>query len=143
MKFKDAILLGDFNSAKALASDMDMEILRDTLYLVAYDSGSITPYGFVNDLLLDEETSEIHYTASFLMSMALNHLEGAYQIAFHHANKAAELSPNDMSYQEFLLFFHAIPDKLLSNDEAIKIAKNILEREPNNKTALSVINETM
>lgn len=142
MKFKDAILRGDYKSANALASDMDMEILRDTLYLLAYDSGSITPYGFVNDLLLDEETSEIHYTASFLMSMALNHLEGAYKIAFYHANKAAELSPNDMSCQEYLLFFYAIPDKLVSNDEAIKIAKNILERDPKNMTVLSVINET-
>jgi hypothetical protein len=142
MKFNDAILRGDFKSAKELASDMDMETLRDTLCLLAYDSGSITSYGFVNDLLLEVETSEIHYTASFIMGMALNHLEGAYQIAFHHAYKAAELSPNDMSYQEYLLFFHAIPDKLLRNKEAIKIAKNILEKEPKNETALLVIEET-
>jgi len=141
VKFNDAILRGDFVKAKELASQMNMDTLRDTLFLLAYEGGSIAPYGFVNYLLLEEETSEIHYITSYLLSMALNHLEGAYQIAFHHAKKAAELLPNDMSYKEYLLFFHTIPERLLRKDEAVKIANIILENEPNNKAALLVIKE--
>ncbi|KQU21835.1 hypothetical protein ASG65_21265 [Bacillus sp. Leaf13] len=74
--------------------------------------------------------------------MALNHLEGDYQTSFHHAKKAEELSPNDMSYKEYLFFFHAIPDKLLGNEEALEIANEILKNELNNKVSLTVIRET-
>ncbi|MFJ8064618.1 hypothetical protein ACIQYS_08310 [Psychrobacillus sp. NPDC096426] len=35
-----------------------------------------------------------------------------------------------------------IPDKLLGDEEAFKIANEILKNEPNNKAALSVISET-
>ncbi|WP_342601071.1 hypothetical protein MHB48_08740 [Psychrobacillus sp. FSL H8-0483] len=142
MKFNDAILLGDFVKAKELASQMDMDSLRETLFLLAYDNENIATYGFISYLLLEEETSEFHYIASYLFSMALNHLEGAYQTAFHHAKKATDLSPNDMSYKEYILFFNAIPDKLLGNEEALGIANEILKNEPNNKVALSVISET-
>nr|WP_106779158.1 hypothetical protein [Lysinibacillus timonensis] len=142
MNFHDAIVLGDFLKAKELASQMNTESLRDTLFLLAYDNENIATYGFVSYLLLEEETSELHYIASYLFSMAFNHLEGAYQIAFHHAIKAAELSPNDMSYKEYLLFFNDIPDKLLGNKKALEIAKEILKKEPNNKAALSVVSKT-
>ena len=141
MEFNDAILLGDFEKAKEIASQLDTDSLRDTLFLLAYDNGNIATYGFISYLLLEEETSELHYIASYLFSMALNHIKGAYQTSFHHAKKAAELSPNDMSYKEYLLFFNAIPDKLLGNEEAFEIANEILKNEPNNKVALSVISE--
>ena len=32
------------------------------------------------------------------------HLEGAYQTSFHHAIKAVELLPNNISCKEYLLF---------------------------------------
>lgn len=142
MEFNDAILLGDFEKAKELATQMDMDSLRDTLFLLAYDNENIATYGFISYVLLEEETSEFHYIASYLFGMALNHLKGAYQTSFHHAKKAAELSPDDMSYKEYLLFFNAIPDKLLGNAEAFEIANEILKHDPNNKAALSVIHET-
>lgn len=142
MNFNDAILRGDFLTAKELASQMDMETLNDNLFLIAYDEENITPLGFINFLLVKEETSEYHYIASFLLSMALNYLEGAYQIAFHHAKRAVELTPNDISYKEYLLFFNTIPDKLLNNEEAQEIANEILEYEPTNKTALSIVSDT-
>lgn len=50
-------------------------------------------------------------------------------------------SPNDDSCKEYILLFNALPEKLLSNVEAIEIANKILEIDPVNNTALSVINE--
>jgi len=109
---------------------MDIDTLRDSLFLIAYDNENLIPYRFVNYLLLERETSQLHYLASFLLCMALNHLDGAYQIAFFHATKAAELATNDISYMEYLLFFYEIPDQLLSkkraNDMAIQILKKTL-----------------
>lgn len=137
--FKQAIVKGDFSKAKYLSIHMDLETLTDTLYLIAYDDETITPYGFVNYLLLDKESSELHYLASFLLSMGLNHLEGAYQTAFFHAKKAVELSPNDISYKEYLLLFYEIPEQLLTKEEATDIAKEILEEDPENKASLFVL----
>ena len=79
--FKQAVIKGNFTKAKQLSINM-------------------------NYLLLDKESSELHYLASFLLSMGLNHLQGAYQTAFFHAKKAVELSPQDNSYKEYLLFFY-------------------------------------
>ncbi|MGG2028300.1 hypothetical protein AB1282_21595 [Gottfriedia sp. S16(2024)] len=141
MYFKDAILSGDFNRARELSSNMDGESLLEALFLIAYEEESIAPYGFANFQLLEEETSENHYVISFILSMALNYLEGAYQTSFHHAKKAIELSPYDISYKEYLLYFNALPEKLLKNEEAIEVANLILVKDPTNTTALKVINE--
>ncbi|KQL42351.1 hypothetical protein AN960_03695 [Bacillus sp. FJAT-25509] len=141
MYFKDAILSGDFNRARELSSNMDGESLLEALFLIAYEEESIAPYGFANFQLLEEETSENHYVISFILSMALNYLGGAYQISFHHAKKAIELSPYDISYKEYLLYFNALPEKLLKNEEAIEVANLILVKDPTNTTALKVINE--
>lgn len=71
--------------------------------------------------------------------MGLNHLEGAYQAAFFHAKKAVGLSPNDISYKEYLLLFYEIPEQLLTKEEATDIAKEILEEDPENKVSLFVL----
>ncbi|MBS2967871.1 hypothetical protein J9317_03660 [Metabacillus sp. KIGAM252] len=143
MEFKEAILSADFQKAKEIAShkNMDAESLMDNLFLIAYEEGSMAAYGFANQLILEEETSEHHYLASFLLSMGLTHFEGAYPTAFYHAKRAAELSPEDLSYKEYLLFFHILPDPLLSREEAIDIAGQILEVEPDNDSALEVLNQ--
>ncbi|WP_088012311.1 hypothetical protein [Gottfriedia acidiceleris] len=141
MYFKDAILSGDFIKARELSSNMDGESLLEELFLIAYEEESIAPYAFANFQLLEEESSENHYMISFILSMALNYLEGAYQASFHHAKKAMELSPEDNSYKEYILYFNKLPERLLSNEEAIEVANSILENDPINTTALSVINE--
>ncbi|MBT2696635.1 hypothetical protein J7E79_04275 [Bacillus sp. ISL-40] len=138
--FKQAIKKGEFVKAKQLSKTMDLEALTETLFLIAYDDETIAPYGFANYLLFDKETSELHYLASFLLCMGLNHLDGAYQTSFFHAKRAIELAPEDISYKEYLLLFFEMPEPLLSKDEATKIAKEILKVDPENKAALSVIN---
>lgn len=139
--FKQAIIKGNFAKAKHFTLNMDLDTLTEELYLLAYDGETIAPYGFANYLLFDKESSELHYLASYLLSMGLNHLEGAYQTAFFHAKRAVELAPHDNSYKEYLLFFYEIPAKLLTKDEATKIAIEILKIDPKNKPALSVLNE--
>ena len=54
MKFNDAIKLGNFVKAKELASQMDMDFLRETLFLLAYDKEEIATYGFISYLLHEE-----------------------------------------------------------------------------------------
>ncbi|MFD9627718.1 hypothetical protein [Peribacillus muralis] len=136
--FKQAIVNGDFVKAKHTALNMDVENLKEILFVVAYDEENIAPYSFVNYLLVDKETSELHHLASFLLSMALNHINGAYQTACFHAKKAAELSPDDISFKEYLLLFYDLPEQLISKEEANKIAKEILMIDPDNATVKSI-----
>ncbi|MFT4416290.1 hypothetical protein ACLM5H_20710 [Fredinandcohnia humi] len=131
----EAITLGDFAKAKQFAAQYDLKTLEDELFLLAYDEGSIAPYGFVCAMLIEKETSRWHYIASILLSMAINHLDGAYFTAFYHAKRASELSPDDSSYKEALLFYYEIPEQPLSREEALKIATEMLREDPKNKAA--------
>ncbi|WP_146130573.1 hypothetical protein [Laceyella sediminis] len=89
----------------------------------------------MSSLIVKHEEATFHCIASHLMSLPLCSIDGAYNVGFYHAKRAVELSPEDASFKEHLLFYHAIPDKLLSDEEAEKIAKSILEMEPDNQTA--------
>lgn len=131
----ETIKVGDFQKAKQIASGLDLKAIEDELFLFAYNEGSIAPYGFVCAMLIEKETSEWHYIASLLLSMAINHLEDAYFITFYHAKRAVELSPNDIGYKEALLFYHEIPDQPLSKKEALTLAAEILKIDPSNKAA--------
>ena len=64
--FKHTIKKGEFVKAKQLSKTMDLEALTETLFLITYDDETIAPYGFAKYLLIDKETFELHYLASFL-----------------------------------------------------------------------------
>lgn len=54
-------------------------------------------------------------------------------------SEAVKLEPENMDYKEGLLLFYAIPDKILDVDRAKKIAKEILDVDANNKTAINTL----
>ncbi|MBN2910566.1 hypothetical protein JQC72_13750 [Polycladomyces sp. WAk] len=45
----------------------------------------------------------------------------------------------DVSVKEFLLLFHEIPEKLISEDEAKKIAMEVLKEKPDSIPALRIL----
>lgn len=139
-EFTNAIKAGEFQKAEFIATDLTPKTIEDELFNLSYDEESVAPYGFVCFMLTKKETSEWHYLASLLLSMAINHLEGAYFTAFHHAKRAADLSPDNISYKEALLFYYEIPDQPLSKEEAEKIAADILKIAPKNQAANRVFN---
>jgi len=106
---------------------------------IAYNSENISVYTTVCMLLIKQETSELHCLAAELLVHSFCHLEGAYVGALYHTRKAINLSPRDISLKEFLLFFHGIPEKLISDKEAEKVAQEILKENPNSSAAKSVL----
>jgi len=87
---------------------------------------------FLNYLLIENETSKIHDLAFSLLVNPLSHLEGAYNSALYHALRSIELTNRkDVGSLENLLFLNTIPDKLISDEEAIKICKEILKIKMN------------
>ena len=77
----------------------------------------------------------MHYCAAVRMGQALVHIDGAYSSAFFHAQRAVILAPPEIFYKEYILLYYSIPERLLSYEEARKIAESLLKKDLNNVTA--------
>ena len=121
----EVIVKGDFQKAKELINGMSEDTIRTILAKVGYDQSSICAYSFVVSLLLDKETSELHYLASELLNISFNHYEGGYESSLYHARRAIELNPNDVELLEYLLLFRELPGKYITREEANQIEERI------------------
>jgi hypothetical protein len=130
---------GCYNQAKELAKDTAFEELYDILLKISFQTGSLLPYSFFTFMLLDKETAQIHHAASVIISTALSHYDGAFSIGLLHARRAYFLEPYIIMHQEWLLFFYNIPEQVMDDYEAKKIAENILTKDSTNRIALDVI----
>ncbi|MFH1442954.1 MAG: hypothetical protein ABIG96_02875, partial [Candidatus Micrarchaeota archaeon] len=100
---------------------------------------SIAPYSFIWFLICDKETAYYHRIASVILSNGINHLPNAYNLALFHARRSVELEPTNVDNLQWLLFFNILPDKLISDEEAVKIARKVLRYKPNDKASLDVL----
>lgn len=142
-KFKSLVINGQFDAINLMIAQYGFIKMRDDLFELAYDTGSIAPYTFALDLVIKENKAENHMLASEILTLPLCHLTDAYRMGFFHARKALEMEPQNINYIEYLLFFHEIPDRLLSEEEAIIIAKEILLVDPENIAALRIFNRSV
>ncbi len=138
-KIEKAIENNDFTTLERLVEKLSFNDLRNNLIEVAFNNKSMVLYSLVCILLTKNETTDLHYLAAEILSLPLCHFEGAYAAALFHTRKAIELDPNDTSLKEFLLFFHGVPDRLITNLEARSIIAEILESDSNNKTAKALL----
>ncbi|MDP5272914.1 hypothetical protein [Chengkuizengella axinellae] len=138
-ELESLILCGKFQKAEKLFYEQEIEEAVGKLQEIAFDTQNILVYTFVIHLILQRETSKLHLIASELMALPFCFIEGGYSTAFYHAKKAVELSPQDSGLKEFLLFFHEIPDTLLSKEESIDIAIEVVKEIPNSKPASKVL----
>lgn len=139
-KLESLIISGYIEEAKDVYSKMDKAEARDVLLKIGYDTESITPYSFICSLLCEKESANLHYLASEILVNPLCFLVGAYNVALYHARRALQLEPDDISIKEYLLLFYNIPERLISKEEAIEIAKDVLNINPYSKIALNVLN---
>lgn len=135
-EFNKLVLSGDFSRAYEQFSIITREEAQNELLSIAM-SGNILAYGFSCFLIMKETTAENHSLACLINTIACQ-IDGAYALAYHHAKSAAAMS-KDVKFQEALLFFNITPVKYVNDDEAEKIALKVLEMEPDNKIALSII----
>jgi tetratricopeptide (TPR) repeat protein len=136
---KNFIIAGKFIEVHEELKKINFKELEDFLVELAYETESIAVYSFVSYLILTEENANNHYLASLLLSQPLSHLIGAYQAALYHAKRAIELAPKDTELKEYLLFFYELPDELMSREEAVAIAKEIIKINPKSRPALAIL----
>lgn len=137
---EDYLIKGDFEQAFHIAQTISYDELEKQMLYLAYENESIAIYTFINSLLIELESWKLHGIAYKLLTSSLSFMEGAYISAAYHARKAIEIT----SYQEIgpledLLFLYTESLELISQPEALRLAKDILKLDEHHKLAKQVI----
>jgi len=138
-KLKNLISSGKFLETKYFLNKINKNIFEKIIFEIGCDEESLCAYSFICFLIKNDETVEFHCLASELLNIAFPHWIGSCQTSLYHIKRAIELKPDDITLKEALLFFNVIPEKLISDEEAKKIANNILKKKPNSKVAKNQI----
>ncbi|TJZ49897.1 hypothetical protein FAZ15_21995 [Sphingobacterium olei] len=129
----------DFNSLDRLFEELDYEIFEQILYRLAYDpdtgDSNIFVYTYMLRLLEFKEEWRIHISISRLMGMILNHIDGCELIGLYHAIKADKLKPMDANILEIILYYNHIPEKILTDEEALIYSQKLLMVKPDSDIA--------
>ncbi|MFB1051683.1 hypothetical protein [Paraliobacillus sp. JSM ZJ581] len=141
-KLNEFISSGNLEKAKKVSSDLSYEELDAKLTDIAFENSSITNYTFLMSLIVENEKAELHRIAFDMLVNPLCHIEGAYYAALYHAKRCVELTDQqDVGYLTNFLFLHDVPDTVVSEKEAYKIAEKILLLDPNNEIAKEFMDE--
>lgn len=128
-----------FDEASELLVDLDELTITSVIDTSGHDKPGVLAYVFVSFLLKKEEKAIYHNIASILMSGAFNYLPGAYLASYYHSKRAIKLDPSNIGYKNTLLFLRQIPEKILEKEEAVQLAKEILNEKPDSDSALGIL----
>lgn len=140
MSYKDdlinAISYAKYDKAAELFKILGKEETENILITLASEHDDITTYGFAIYMIEEDKDNRVFWLemAIFLMEDPFCWLEGGYYVALHHMRQLLE-EEYSVGNLIHLLSFNEIPGKLVSDQEAIKIAKEILLLDPNNERA--------
>ncbi|MDE6592201.1 MAG: hypothetical protein K2K57_03950 [Oscillospiraceae bacterium] len=135
--FIDGLLKHDFEKAKREIDKLSVDKRKETILQAGYDTESIIVYTFA--CYLAQGDRSYHEAAEELMLHVFTHIEGAYSAALYHLRQRYDNDTDNLDYLEMLLFFWSVPEKLIDDDEALRAAEKIIEREADNRIALNVI----
>ncbi len=122
------LTIGKIDKAKEILLKKDF--VPEEIEKWVYNTSNITLYTLAASMLINEESAGEHQWASYLMAMPLCAYNGAYSLGLFHARRALELDPNNVDYKRFLILFHDIPERLIKKNEAIRIAQEVLQEDP-------------
>lgn len=139
-ELRKRIIDGNFKSARRLAEILDRDQLEEFIISQPYDKNEyIIFYFFLEDWALEVEDDKLFVIISTLMASCLNWMPGAYNVALRYLKMAIKMNPNDVYYKQFMLLFYEIPERLITLEEAVGYAKEVLEVLPNDKASLRII----
>lgn len=132
------LLQGKYNEVEKECSLMNAYEIRDVIMNIAYDTESLFVYGFVCYMI--EKTKAIIWIelAIDILLNPLCFIEGAYSVALFHARDLL-ITEKSVKNLERIIFFYNMPEKLVDEVEAKKIAIEILRLEPDNIVANALL----
>lgn len=135
--FKSNLLQGKYKEAEEICKGMDTNNIRDMIMTIAYDTENMCVYCFIQYMI--KRTGKISWIelAIDVMLNPLCFIEGAYSVALFHARELLLIEKNVRNLER-IIFFYNIPEKLVDEEEAKYISKEILKIEPHNEVALGI-----
>lgn len=137
------ILVGKFIQAKQILSVVSERELYAMLIYLGCEERNLCAYAFTWFLMKEKETAELHYLAYRIVTIAYSrNLTGCDAAGIFHLKRAMALEPENEKYIEHFLMLHTPPmgpTSLISDDEAEKVAKQLLDKHRFNVVATNVL----
>ena len=135
------ILNAKYEQAAKKFKNMNNEEIHDIIWFnIADRLESLSVYGFTQYMFKKTENTIWLSLSVVIMSFTLCWMEGAYAVGIFHARELVSLEKN-VDNLLLLLSFYRLPERLMKEEEAESIAKEILKLDKNNETAFNVLNE--
>ena len=120
------------------------DLVSGILFDVGIKDHNITAYFcaayIANNAVSDITKATFHHMASVILTCGLVFIEGAYDLGFYHEMKAIEYSQNNKKYILYLLtIYTGCPDFEMDCVIQEKMARTLLELDPNNDVALRLL----
>lgn len=137
IELQNMIMNVEFKQAENIFLKLTSQEQRDIIEQLAYDTESMIIYLFVQYLNQKSESVMFHEMEFDMLTNALCHIEGAYQMALFHNQRLLELLPDSVKYMEWMLSFYDI--RVIDIDKTLSIANRVLELDCNNVVAKNII----
>ena len=135
------ILNAKYEQAAKKFKNMSDEDIHDIIYFnIADKTESLSVYGFTQYMFKKTGNTVWLSLSVSIMAYILCCMEGAYAVGIFHARELVSLEKN-IDNLILLLSFYELPERLMKEEEAESIAKEILKLDINNEIALNVLNE--
>lgn len=141
-EIKNALMYAEYDKIIEIYKNIGMKELENVLYEIAYYDEDISVYSFIMYMAEYDKKNRQNWirTAASIINGAFCWINGAASIAFYHAK---QLLKEEYSVENLLTLtiFNGMPDLLLSDEECIEIAKQILILDPNNIKAKEILKD--
>lgn len=135
------ILNAKYEQVAKKFKNMSDEDIHDIIYFnIADKTESLSVYGFTQYMFKKTGNTVWLSLSVSIMAYILCCMEGAYAVGIFHARELVSLEKN-IDNLILLLNFYELPERLMKEEEAESIAKEILKLDINNEIALNVLNE--
>lgn len=128
---------GQYVELEEILEGIDTPRVRDIMMNIAYETESISVYGFLSYMIQKRESERWLKLVIDIMLNPLCFIEGAYSIALFHARELLSINRTAENLER-VLFFYNIPEKLIDEREACCLVQELLNIEPDNKVALQI-----
>ena len=135
------ILNAKYEQVAKKFNNMSDEDIHNIIYFnIADRTESLSVYGFTQYMFKKTGNTVWLSLSVSIMAYILCCMEGAYAVGIFHARELVSLEKN-IDNLILLLSFYGLPERLMKEEEAESIAKEILKLDKNNEIALNVLNE--
>ena len=142
-EIEEGILNAQYEKVAKKFENMNDKDIQDVInFNIADKTESLSVYGFTQYMFKKTGNTLWLNLSVIIMAYTLCWIEGAYAVGIFHARELVSLKKN-VDNLLLLLSFYGLPEHLMNDNEAEKIAKEILELDSNNETAISVLNEIL